>query len=231
MVHRMKCRGHRQVLRPPSRHWLHQSSTIMTALKISSALPFLSFHPFHITYWSTKRKRLSSLRVASFTWLPISTGSACTAFEAWPDFVLLREASEEGQLCKLLTRSLPHYPYALSQGYLHVFPAHVWYEVEKRRSYMRSWHNRLNSKARPLWLTPHWVTQYWTWHTAPTNSSAYLLMMSLPSLASREQGNLWMDEIMKVWNERSKSGNRKQGWLVNAILENTQDLVNDEIKR
>lgn len=35
---------------------------------------------------------------------------------------------------------------------------------------------------------------------------------------------------MKVLNKRGKSGNRKQGCLVNAILENTHDLVNDEIK-
>lgn len=35
---------------------------------------------------------------------------------------------------------------------------------------------------------------------------------------------------MKVLDEKVKRGNRKQGWLVNVILENTQDLVNDEIK-
>lgn len=35
---------------------------------------------------------------------------------------------------------------------------------------------------------------------------------------------------MKILNERGTSGNTKQGWLVNAILENTQDLVNDEAK-
>lgn len=36
---------------------------------------------------------------------------------------------------------------------------------------------------------------------------------------------------MKVLNKRGKSGNRKQGCLVNVILENTHDLVNEEIRK
>lgn len=104
---------------------------------LSSSFPFTNFHSFHITYWSTKRKRLSSLRVDSYqTWVPVSTSSACTPFEAWPDFVLLRVAHKEGQQCKLLTHPLPcrhpPHPHALSRGYLHVFPD-VWYELKKSR--------------------------------------------------------------------------------------------------
>lgn len=122
--------------------------------------------------------------------MPISASSAYSALQAWSDFVPTRVASEEGQWCKLLTCSLP-LPLCIDQRYLHVFPADVWYDVEKSRSYRRSWHNWLNSKARPLLLTPHWVTQYWTLQRESIYSSAYLFM-SLSSLPSREQGNLWV---------------------------------------
>lgn len=36
---------------------------------------------------------------------------------------------------------------------------------------------------------------------------------------------------MKVLDEKGNSGNRKWAQFVNAILENTQDLVNGEIKK